>query len=396
MESKILLTMLIDRDSYELISDSIEDNDLSDQGRIIYDYIEDYYSNDPEAVCVDVDLIRHRIEREYPKHKEVLLSSLNNIENTSPANIQREWFELKKQRVEQDLAHALMAGDSSSIEALLERYEKYQQGVCSASDDDGSVYIGEPLETLLDTVHPDNLIKVYPRILNERLGGGVPPGTHILVYARPEAGKTAFAINMACGFARQNKTVLYIGNEEPYNMMLLRIISRLTGMRRDQIMENPEAAMERALERGYENIIFVSLSPGTMDDVRRLAKKYEPDVILVDQLHNLSSKEKNKVERLEEQAKDIRDLGHSSGAVCVSLTQAAESAENKAVLDMGDVYYSNTGIQGHVDIMLGIGMDNSLEEYDRRIVSMCKNKWSGDHTPFKIQIDRFLSKVTSL
>ena len=133
-----------------------------------------------------------------------------------------------------------------------------------------------------------------------------------------------------------------------------------------------------------------------MSDVSRLTDQYQPDVVLIDQLHNLESRNQNKVERLEEQAKSCRDLGHRTGSVVVSLTQAAETADNKAVLDMGDVYFSNTGIQGHVDIMLGIGMDDDLDKFDRRMVSLCKNKWTGNHTPFKIAIDRGLSKISSL
>ena len=48
---------------------------------------------------------------------------------------------------------------------------------------------------------------MYPLRLNKELGGGVLPGHHIILFARPEQGKTAAAITMAVGFASVNDVI---------------------------------------------------------------------------------------------------------------------------------------------------------------------------------------------
>ncbi|NIV28549.1 MAG: hypothetical protein GWN58_03240, partial [Anaerolineae bacterium] len=80
--------------------------------------------------------------------------------------------------------------------------------------------------------------------------------------------------------------------------------------------------------------------------VEELMHEYEPDVVFVDQLRNVSSKGRteNRTTQLDRVANDLRQLAISHKAVVVSLTQAAESAEGKLKLDMGDVDSSNTAI----------------------------------------------------
>lgn len=394
MEKQLLSALVTSRESFDRLRSHLDASDLSDQGAIIYGMLTDYYDRDKDAAFCDTDLLRTRIEREYPKTSDILLHCVNNIQETSSINVETEFLAFKKGRIEQDLSHAFGAGDAGAIDELLAQYQVYNCSLDSAEHEE--VYIGEDVQRLLSTVSPENLIKVYPKVLNERLGGGVPRGSHLLVYARPEQGKTAFAINMACGFANKGRRVLYVGNEEPYNMMLLRVISRLAAMPRWDVQKAPQEAMELAVSRGYRNIVFASLSPGSMADVAKLTDRHEVDVVIIDQLHNLRSKVQNKVERLEQQAKQARDLGHSRQCVVVSLTQAADSAEGYASLGMGDVYYSNTGIQGHVDIMIGIGSDEDMQKMDKRMLSLVKNKWTGNHTPCIVRLDRMLSKVTSI
>lgn len=397
MEAQILSAIIGDRSSFDRLCAHLDISDLSDQGQIIYEMLTDYYDADKDAQHCDLSLIKSRIEREYAKNSDILLHCINNIVETSSINVEQEFLKFKKQRIEQDISHAFGSGSYDDIDYLLEQWNVYKDSLYEIGDaSDSQVYIGEPLERLLSTISEDNLIKLYPKVLNERLGGGVPKGSHILVYARPEQGKTAFAVNMAAGFAYKDRKVLYVGNEEPYNMMLLRMISRLSGMTRWEIQDNPEEASELANDRGYSNIVFASLTPGTIKDVARLTEKHNPDVIIIDQLHNLSSKVMNKVERLEQQAKQARDLAHSNDCVIVSLTQAADTAEGRQCLEMGDVYYSNTGIQGHVDVMIGIGSDQEMNRVDKRMLSLTKNKWTGNHTPCIVHLDRYLSKVTSM
>ena len=82
--------------------------------------------------------------------------------------------------------------------------------------------------------------------------------------------------------------------------------------------------------------------------------------------------------------------------LAISVTQAGDSADNKAVLDMGDVDYSNTGIPAQADVMIGVGVTAELEAENRRMFSLPKNKISGDHSSFPVNVLPHLSRVTSL
>src|SRR5690606_32666023 len=75
-----------------------------------------------------------------------------------------------------------------------------------------------------------DVLKVYPESLNNKLDGGAAGGDHIVVFARPEAGKSAWVINAMGGFARQGAPGLYIGNEDRKDRIEGRIISNLSGM----------------------------------------------------------------------------------------------------------------------------------------------------------------------
>ena len=81
----------------------------------------------------------------------------------------------------------------------------------------------------------------------------------------------------------------------------------------------------------------------------------------------------------------------------MSITQAGESADMKLRLNMGDVEWSNTGIPGAADLMIGIGLDAEFEATDRRMLSVCKNKVNGAHGAFPCWIEpsktAFLSKA---
>ena len=83
MEKKVLSAVLADREAFALLKDYLMPEDLSDQGQIIYRLAADYYKNDSHAGCVDVDILRSRIEREYPKHSELLATVVKNISSTS-------------------------------------------------------------------------------------------------------------------------------------------------------------------------------------------------------------------------------------------------------------------------------------------------------------------------
>ena len=65
------------------------------------------------------------------------------------------------------------------------------------------------------------------------------------------------------GFVAQNLKVLYVGNEEPVRDTMYRMVSRLTGLTKGEIIEDQDFAETIAFEQGYGSIYFKDATPGT-------------------------------------------------------------------------------------------------------------------------------------
>jgi len=201
---------------------------------------------------------------------------------------------------------------------------------------------------------------------------------------------------MIAGFLQQELTVLYIGNEDPISDIVMRTVSRLTGMTKYEILDDPDTADQVARTKHYDNLILAGLAPGTPRQIQSLITEYKPDVVMIDQLRNLNVNEEHFVQKLEKAATAARNLGKANNVLMVSVTQAGDSATGKGPLDMGDVDSSNTGIPAQVDVMVGVGATHDDEASNRRVLSLPKNKRSGNHEFFPVAIDPQLSKIRSL
>lgn len=293
------------------------------------------------------------------------------------------------------MAQALLDKDALSVAKYLERYNYYTD--MEQSDSDSEIFIEEDIEDLLEAVKPENLIKVYPEALNARLGGGVVPGTQLAIYAPTEVGKTLFSINMACGFIKEGRKVLYCGNEDPARMMLLRFYARLSNMDRQAMLANPATARQRAHDRGYNKLVFYEMSPGSIFEMRKAVERFEPEVLFVDQMANMETSAMfSKTEKNEYLAVKIRELAKKFQLVSVIIHQASDSAYGQLAIQKNDMYYSNVGVQGQMDVMIGLGMDAAYEQQDKRMVCLTKNKVNSNHDHFPVFIEPQLTKVTSI
>jgi KaiC/GvpD/RAD55 family RecA-like ATPase len=206
-------------------------------------------------------------------------------------------------------------------------------------------------------------------------------------------GKTLFVVNAVAGFLKQGLTCLYIGNEDPAADLLMRIISRLTGMNKQEVQDDPARAQALLDKRNYDKLVMAPLAPGNFRQIDKLVEKYKAAVVVLDQLRNIDVDSENRTQALEKAATGGRNLAKSKSVLVVSVTQAADSASGKTVLSRGDVDGSNVGIPGQIDLMIGIGATEEMERINHRVLSFPKNKISGRHEPIPIQIDPLLSKV---
>lgn len=397
-ESQLLASAARSREACEKLNGTVKDL-LSPMGRVIYDQICGYYERDQEAKCTDFKILNELVIRtaNSAKVQQRLTAALEELQSleVSPANIVKVQLGLQREKAGAKLSALLASGTGTSdVRTQIEEYV----ALLDAEEDKAETEVvrGAAIADLIRVSYAqENLIKIAPKALNDRLDGGMLRGHHLVIYARPEAGKTLFTINMVAGFLRQGLTVLYVGNEEPVYDLVLRAVSRLTGMTKYEIIEAPERADVLARETGYDNLIFAGGDTSSLGDISRLLEEYKPDVLVIDQIRNISTPEDNFTRQLEKIAKAVRRIARKYNVLAVSVTQAGDSATNKAVLTMEDVDSSKTGVPAAMDVMLGLGATEEDIKLNRRYVSITKNKISGRREAFPVQVIPSLSKVTS-
>ncbi len=398
-EKQVLASVIKDRKAYEAVADHIDRNDLSEQGWIIWRGVGNYYELDPSATGIDAELLAEAVCREVSieKHKTMFRDLVGSLAGLEPSvdNVVADLLATKREVVGQELANALLT--NGDVPSLLDRYQSLMAAESLGEEEGAEVRQGHGVASLVEQgFDPEGLIQVWPPSLNRRLDGGVRPGHHIVVYARPEMGKTATVINMMAGFLHQGLTTLYIGNEDPIDDINMRVVNRLSGMNKFDVLNSPEEADERARAANYDLLIMAALAPGSPREITQLIEEFAPDVLVLDQLRNLNMGQDNYVQKLEQAATQARQWAKRYSCVVVSVTQAGDSAEGKSVLDLGDVDYSNTGIPSQADLMLGLGANQQNQARGEIVLSMPKNKISGKHEFFPVQIEPTLSELIPL
>lgn len=397
-EQHVLSSCIRSREAFQRVADHVERDDLSEQGWLIWEGVCNYYDADPTAGSIDAGILADAVARRVSsdKHRDTFRGLVADVAgfDASISNVVADLLETKRQRVGNELAAALLAGEQAG--ELFDKYDK----LLSAEDLGGEqeehrrgLAVAELLSQGFDA---DGLIQILPESLNRRLDGGVRPGHHIVLFARPEMGKTMMTIEMMAGFLMQGLTVLYCGNEDPIDDVNLRIVNRLSNMTKAEVFADPDKADALCREKGYDNLILASLAPGTAREITSLIEQYNPHVLVLDQLRNLNMHDDNYVLKLEKAATQAREWAKRYSCVVVSVTQAGDSASGKAILDLGDVDFSNTGIPSQADLMIGLGASDQNKARGEVVISMPKNKISGIHQHFAVLAEPHLSKFVSL
>lgn len=392
-EKKLLSALVANRTAWNMLSPTLDKSMLTDTSKIIYEEICIFYNLDSDAISIDKDIIKERVAKKYHKHHEKINAIIDNLDvRVSVPNILEEYKQVELAAIGNDLTTLFVSDEHN--EKTFQLVEKYLKRARSDAGSDSDVYFGARAEELLEAFKPESLIQVFPSVINATLGGGVPLGSHIVLFARPEIGKSLFSVNMCGEFLKQGAKVLYFGNEDPQQAMRMRFISKLSGLPKDQIIKNPKQAWDTAEDNGLSNLIFVGKGDVSLGLVENLAEKYTPKIIVVDQMRNVNIGNRfTRVEGLEHIAMNLRRIYKDANSIGVSITQAGDSAEGKKILTMGDVDFSNTGIPATADIMLGMGADETSIAMNRRVITFVKNKISGNHDSVVVRVLPNLSTV---
>ena len=404
-EQKVLASVLHSRPSFEKIARYLEASDFSAAGNLILESVREYYTTDPSCVKVDPLVLAERIKRALPNEKQsdAILAILRSLKpEISSENVAQDYLELKRQGAGDKLAAAIGARRSpADIAILAERYNELRTAA-ELDLEPEEVIEDDWAKLIAGELNEETKIKLLPGKLNALLGGGVRRGDCVVLFGRPNSGKSLFCINAASGFINQGLKVLWIENEDRGNKTKLRFGRRLIGLSDSQLKADPEAAAAEIEQRGAGRFIYASLTPGTLVEIESLVRTHKPDVFIVNQIRNISMKAESFTRQLDLAAQKCRSLGKKYSALSILVTQAHAPAngadgyaKDKPVLYMEDVDSSRTGLAASADVMIGYGTSHQLREDRMACLNVCKSKYGPEehfYCKVNIEIDKLISQ----
>ena len=215
---------------------------------------------------------------------------------------------------------------------------------------------------------------------------GVGPTEFMIIFARPETGKSALAVSLCAspdGFCQQGAKVLYIGNEEATRRTKLRAIQSFTGMSTSDIQANPDLASSRYLAI-RDRLIMKDAQEWDMTMLDGYVSRIKPDILVIDQLDkvNVAGQFGGTHEKLREIYRQARELAKRHECAIIAVSQASAEAEGRVRLDFSMMENSRTGKAAEADLICGVGKSSGEDDDGpdpTRFLQISKNKLSGWH-----------------
>lgn len=408
IEKRILAALCKSREEYERVKDYIADEStFSATASLCTETIKGFYARDPDARSVPKEVLAERVVAglSNPKHVEAFKNFVASLDwDVSVPNLLFDLRELKRNSLGTEMA-GLLANRTygRKLDTLISAYAANEQELSNGdaeildADRDNVVLNGIGSEELVDRFfkHESQYTFPYPS-LNRICAGGARGGHHILVFARPEVGKTLITLDLVRHLLAQHR-VLYIGNEDPISDITLRLYCCCAGVSQEEVRRNPGRFDERAFQKGYGNFIGASLAPGRFDEIDDLFEEFKPGVVVVDQIRNLDTGDDNRVTGLEKAATGMRNFAKRTSTLAISVTQAGDSAEGKACIEFSsDIDSSKTGIPGAIDLAIGVGGTREDLAHGTRTINISKNKLGGRHEYFQVTVDTKTGQVQEI
>ena len=244
-------------------------------------------------------------------------------------------------------------------------------------------YVTGNIDNLLDQLKDNTKWKFNLEPLRDKVNG-VGDGNLVIIFARPEAGKTAFWVNLVSGvdgFASQGAKVCALINEEPAVRTQMRIINAHTGMTFDEIRADSKEANTKWAEV-RQNIKILDTVDWSLDDVDEFVQKENPDILVVDQLDKVNVK--GSFARTDEKLRAIytgaREIAKRNNCCVIAVSQASADGQGKFDLTFDMMEGSKTGKAAEADVIIGVGHRDKLDTDERvRSLAISKNKITGWH-----------------
>ena len=256
--------------------------------------------------------------------------------------------------------------------------------------------VTDDIHLLIDALKDNTKWKFNLSELRDRVNG-IGDGNFLIVFARPESGKTAFWVNMVAGqggFASQGAKVCALINEEPAIRTQMRLVNAHTGMSFAEIKDNPTKAGE-SWANIKDNMRILDTVDWSLDKIDSYVAKEKPNVLVIDQLDKVHVT--GTFARTDEKIRAIytgaREIAKRRSCALIGISQASADASGRLDLTFDMMENSKTGKAAEADVIIGVGFSNNLEvDQDLRSVAVSKNKITGYHGKITCKIIPELSR----
>ena len=401
MIEKQLINLLLEKDFYEKNKGRVSKTMFTNGTGNLYDTIIKAHEQSDGNLSIDevatlhTDVYNPALTR---VAKENFINLLGDIKKEKPnkkiastilESLYRQNIAKKIAVISTELYNNTRESGFNDIQNLIDE----SKGVSKEEYENVTKDISELIENLKDnTKWKFNLTDLRNRV------NGIGEGNLIIIFARPESGKTAFWVNLVAGqdgFATQGAKVCALINEEPAIRTQMRLINAHTGMKFNEIKENPVKAGSM-WEKIKNNIQILDTVDWTLEKIDSYLAKEKPDVLVIDQLDkvHIDGTFSRGDEKLRAIYTGAREIAKRRDCSLIGISQASADASGKWDMTFDMMENSRTGKAAEADLIIGIGYKPNSEysnESDRSL-SISKNKITGWHGKIMVKIEPGLSR----
>ena len=393
LENRII-KFCLNRDFFEENRKRISKKNFTNGLAEVYTVIGDTYKKHDKIQKLSVEELKDAYFNIYKPasttaHRQKMEAILDNIGNDNTeynADIVSDtlknlrMLEHARQVIEQ--ANDIWNGKSKSLSTVKKLVEEFDEDVIESED--GLTPVTKDIGEMLDAVSVTSKWKFNIKTLGDRIDG-VGEGNLMVIFARPETGKTAFWVSLVAGyegFAHQGAKVHCFINEEPAVRTQMRMVSAWTDMHKLDIQDSMKEATEE-WDKISDNIICHDSVDWSLESLDKYCEENKPDIVIVDQLDkiNVEGTFSRGDERLRAIYLGAREIAKRRNIALIGVSQANAEAEGSAVLSFDMMENSRTGKAAEADLIIGIGkaqQDGDTPNFLRNLNGI-KNKINGWH-----------------
>ena len=384
---KELIKLLLKKDFYNKNKSKLSKEFFTNGTGILYETIKNAHEDSDkdlsinEVATLHVDVYNPALTRASKENFTVLIDEIRELELPSEKianNIIRSLFKRRVANKIAVLATEIYNGRDTDFAEI-----KKQLDIPFDDESDVYEYVTGNITNLIEKLKDNTKWKFNLPPLKQAVHG-VGEGNLIIVFARPEAGKTAFWVNLVAGingFASQVAKVCALINEEPAIRTQMRLINAHTGMTMDEIRADIESANKKWAEV-RQNIHILDTVDWSLDSVDEFVQKEKPDILVIDQLDKVGVT--GTFARTDEKLRAIytgaREVAKRNDCCVIAISQASADGQGKFDLTFDMMEGSKTGKAAEADVIIGVGHRDKMDTDEKvRSLAISKNKITGWH-----------------